>query len=221
MKFRILLLLTAMACAQEPAPAGRYEKGARHFFSGDIKAALVEWDAQVKETPSALPEHWQRGIALYYAERYEDGQKQFEVHRTVNPQDVENAVWHYLCVARLKDTAAARAGFIPVTNDTRVPMKEIHALYSGKGTVEAVLQAAESAAASSGRKLPLCYARLYCGLYYEAQGDTAKAKENLLKAAADFPQGNYMGDTARVHVKLRGWTTAPTPAPAKKAETPP
>lgn len=55
----------------------------------------------------------------------------------------------------------------------------------------------------------LCYAELYCGLYYEALGETARAKELLVKAAAAFPAGDYMGDTARVHVKLRGWTSVP------------
>ena len=35
-----------------------------------------------------------------YAGRYQDCREQFESHRTVNPDDVENAAWHFLCVAR-------------------------------------------------------------------------------------------------------------------------
>ncbi len=43
--------------------------------------------------PGAEPELWQRGLALYYTERFADGQKQFELHKTVNPNDVENRAW--------------------------------------------------------------------------------------------------------------------------------
>jgi len=121
-----------------------FTKGAEYFFAGRIKEALVEWDAQVKEDPSSLAGHWQRGLALYYAERYKDGRAQFEEHQKVNPEDVENAVWHFLCVTKAENVEAARKVYIPITHDTRVPMKEIHALYAGKGTEESVIKPAEA-----------------------------------------------------------------------------
>jgi lipoprotein NlpI len=46
---------------------------------------------------------------------------------------------------------------------------------------------------------------LYLGLYFEALGDVAKAKEHMLKAAKDFQMDHYMGKCAQVHVLLRGW----------------
>ena len=95
-----VMLLPCVVSGQTPEE--RFRKGVQLFFEGRIKESLVEWDAQVAAQPSSLPFHWQRGIALYYAGRYQDGRDQFEVHQKVNPEDVENAVWHYLCVAKLE-----------------------------------------------------------------------------------------------------------------------
>ena len=51
----------------------------------------------------------------------------------------------------------------------------------------------------------LCYAHLYLGLYHEALDHPAEAKAHMLKAAKEFRMEHYMGRTAQVHVKLRGW----------------
>ena len=192
---------------KEKPRASHFEAGVEYFFAGKMKEALVEWDAQVKEDPSSLAGHWQRGLALYYAERYQDGRAQFEEHQKVNPEDVENAVWHFLCVAKLESVEAARKVYSPITRDRRVPMKEIHALYAGSGSVEAVLKAAEAAEERTEAQVNMqrCYAHLYLGLYQEALGKTKEAKEHMLKAAALAPAQSYMGQVAVVHCKVRGW----------------
>jgi lipoprotein NlpI len=206
-RFALILALAVATVFAQEGEASRFSKGAGHFFAGRMKEALVEWDAQVKEDPSSLAGHWQRGLALYYAERYKDGRAQFEEHQKVNPEDVENAVWHFLCVAKLESVEAARKVYIPITRDTRVPMKEIHALYAGTGSVEAVMKAAEEKDERSEAtvKMQRCYAHLYLGLYHEALGKTAEAKEHMLKASALAPAGSYMGQVAVVHCKVRGW----------------
>jgi lipoprotein NlpI len=99
---------------------------------------------------------------------------------------------------------AARKSLIPIEGDTRVPMKEVHELFSGKGSVEAVLKAAETGEGDD-LKNHRCYAHLYLGLYFEALGDEAKAMEHMLKAAKDYQMDHYMGKCAQVHVKVRGW----------------
>jgi len=204
--FAVLLLFCSVVQAQETK--SRYERGYENFFAGRIKEALVEWDAQVKEEPASLPGHWQRGLALYYAERYKDGRAQFETHQKVNSEDVENAVWHFLCVSKIEGVDAARKVYIPITHDSRVPMKEIHALFAGKGTEEAVLKAAETAKEGTPKatlNMQRCYAYLYLGLYNEALGKAEKAKEYMLKAAELAPKESYMGQVAVVHCKVRGW----------------
>mgnify|MGYP006866112742 CR=1 FL=1 len=67
------------------------------------------------------------------------------------------------------------------------------------------LQAANAAADPDDLRNQRCYAQLYLGLYHEALGDAAKAKEHLVKAAGEFKMDHYMGRVAQVHVKLRGW----------------
>jgi lipoprotein NlpI len=93
---------------------------------------------------------------------------------------------------------------IPIEGDTRVPMKQVHELFAGKGTAEDVLKAAESGEGDDLRN-HRCFAHLYLGLYFESLGDDKKAKEHMVKAATDFKMDHYMGKVAQVHVKLRGW----------------
>jgi len=64
------------------------------FARGQIEQSVAAFDRLAAAAPRAMPQLWQRGIALYYAGRYDDCRKQFEAHRTVNPDDVENAAWH-------------------------------------------------------------------------------------------------------------------------------
>lgn len=198
-------LLFAFALRPAGAAKSEMEAGTTAFFAGKIDEALQHWDKQIAADPAAGPHHWQRGLALYYAGKYQEGRLQFESHQLVNPQDVENAAWHFLCVAKLENPEAARKVFIPITHDPRVPMKEIHALYAGKGTAEAVLEAAEKKDHGAALKNQRCYAHLYLGLYHEALGDAAKAKTHLLKAAGEFRQDHYMGKTAQLHCQLRSW----------------
>ncbi len=179
-------------------------KGQKLFFEAKVAESVAAFDKVIELQPEAKPQLWQRGLALYYADKFAEGRDQFETHQTVNTADVENAAWHFLCVARLEGVEGARKHFIPIEGDSRVPMKEVHQLFAGKGSEEAVLKAAENGDESSKRN-QLCYAHLYLGLYYEALKDTAKAKEHMLKAANDYSMDHYMGETARVHLKVRGW----------------
>jgi lipoprotein NlpI len=181
----------------------RQERAALLFKAGKLEAACADFDKANELAPRLVPQNWQRGIALYYAGRFADGRKQFEVHQTVNSEDVENAVWHFLCVVRAENLEAARKALIPIEKDGRVPMREVQRLFAGKGTVEDVF-----AAAKAGEPTPAelrdheFYAHLYVGLYFEATGDVAKTREHILKAASLATPGNYMGDVARVHAVL-------------------
>jgi lipoprotein NlpI len=192
------------AIALDPKAATAYQsRGEANFFLSRFKESISDFDQALAIEPEKKPYHWQRGISCYYAQQFEEGRKQFEEHKTVNPNDVENAVWHYLCVARISGVEKARSALIPMEGDSRVPMKEIYALYSGKASPEDVLRAASAGTPSPARlKDHLFYAHLYLGLYYEAQGDEKQARANILKAASEAIPGNYMGDVAKVHARL-------------------
>ncbi len=205
--FLAFLCLVFTASAQEAAktdPNALFREGVQAFYDAKPKESVAAFDKLISLEPAAKPQLWQRGLSLYLAGDFKGGREQFEVHQTVNSNDVENAAWHFICVARAENLEAARKALIPIEGDSRVPMKEVHDLFAGKGSVEAVLKAAESGEGEA-LKNHRCYAHLYLGLYFEALGDEAKAKEHMLKAANDFRMDHYMGKSAQVHVKVRGW----------------
>lgn len=173
-------------------------KGEANFRLSRFKESVADFDRYLELAPDEKPYHWQRGISLYYAGRFADGKKQFELHQTVNSNDVENAVWHFLCAARAEGIEAARKQLIPIEGDARIPMAEVHRLFSGKGAVEQVQKAADAAPKTQQTSAQF-YADLYLGLYYEALNDKPKTREHILKAAKLAKENGYMGDVARVH----------------------
>lgn len=177
------------------------KRGELHFKLGNFTESIADFDKFIEALPEQSPHHWQRGISLYYAGRFEDGRKQFELHQTVNPYDVENPVWHFLCVARASGAEQAKSKLIPIERDARIPMMQIHALFGGKMKPEDVLAAARQGSAANHDN-QLFYAHLYLGLYFEATGDTKLAREPILKAATDFKAAHYTGDVARVHAAV-------------------
>lgn len=180
-----------------------HQRGGEHFKLGHIEASLKDFDKTIELMPAQAPHDWQRGISLYYAGKYDLGRKQFEDHQKVNPQDVENAVWHFLCVAKERDLDTARKTLIPIRRDSRIPLMEVYALFGGAGSEDAVLKAAQAGKPTNLElKERLFYAHLYLGLYDDITGKAAEAADHLRKAATDYYQDNYMGDVARVHLAL-------------------
>ena len=178
-------------------------RGEAHFRLAKFKESVADFDRFLELAPDRKPHHWQRGISLYYAGRFADGKRQFELHQTVNPHDVENAVWHFLCTARAEGIEAARKKLIPIDGDGRIPMAEVHRLFGEKSTPEAVLAAAAAAPKPNAGEARF-YADLYLGLYYEALGNRKRAREHIVKAAEHAGENGYMGDVARVHAGLLG-----------------
>ena len=200
------------ALALEPKNAFALDRrGDARLKSGQFAAAVADFDAVLALKPELAPEHWRRGIALYYAGKYADGAAQFETHKKANPEDVENAAWHYLCNAKVVGPAKARAQLIAVTRDPRAPMAEVQKLYAGQLKPADVLAAADKLKADTDAgKEARFYANLYVGLYHESAGDPAKRTEHLTAAVEKFKIGHYMWDVANAHL-----------AALKAAEKPP
>ncbi len=187
----------------EPKNADAWQRrGEAYFKSGKIAESISNFDRFLSLRPDQKPYHWQRGISLYYAGRFADGKQQFALHQTVNSNDVENAVWHFLCTARSDGLETAKKSLIPIEGDARVPMAQVHQLFAGKCTPQDVLAAAGAAPAQTPSGEPIFYAHLYLGIYYEALGDDKKAREYILKAAERSKANGYMGDVARVHAGI-------------------
>jgi lipoprotein NlpI len=174
------------------------DRAVASFAAGRVAQSAAEFDELARLVPEQAPYLWQRGIAQYYAGRFRECRTQFESHRTVNAADVENAAWHFLCVARAESLASARAALLPVGPDPRVPMREIYQMFRGTLSPEQVLTAAGT------RPEGLFYAHLYVALYAEAAGDRARTLEHM-KSAADSRYasvGGYMHMVARIHLAL-------------------
>jgi lipoprotein NlpI len=191
----VIALLFVLLAAQ--APQTILNRAVAAFEAGRFAEAADAFDSVAKAVPDRAPYLWQRGIALYYVGRYDECRRQFESHRTVNPDDVENAAWHFLCVARAESPAKARAALLPVGPDPRRPMRQVYQMFRGTATPEAVLAAAGPDPDAQ------FYGHLYLGLYFEALGMNERALQHLTSAAADrFERsGGYMHMVARVHVR--------------------
>lgn len=192
--------LAAVPPLQQPAPSPGVvlDRAIDDFLAGRVEQSVVGFDQVVRLAPTAAPQLWQRGIALYYVGRYEDCRRQFESHRSVNPNDVENPAWHFLCVARQQSPERAREALLPVGPDQRSPMREIYLMFRGDLSPAAVLEAAGTGLSAR------FFAELYVGLYYEAVGNIPLALEHLRAAASDrfAPAGGYMHRVATLHPLL-------------------
>lgn len=174
----------------------RMERARTLFRLGQYGAAAKDFDAVNLMDPAQAPENWERGIALYFAGRYGDARRQFELHQTVNTNDVENAAWHFLCVAKLEGVGVARQRLIPIVGDERPPMRDIHRLYAGLESPDDLVAAATNNPAQAGRTAAF-YSGLYGGLYLDVIGNRARAVTNLVAAARLGPPGEFMADVAR------------------------
>lgn len=192
----LLTVLLSVNLIQSPREV--MAKAVEDFRSGRIEESVAGFDQLARLIPDQAPELWQRGIAQYYADRFRECRDMFISHRAVNPADVENAAWHFLCVARAESPEAARQQILPVGPDARVPMREVYRLFKGELTPAQVFTVAGANPSAQ------FFARLYVGLYLEVTGGVKTGRAQIEMAADEryAKVGGYMHDVARVHMML-------------------
>ncbi|MBI1902102.1 MAG: tetratricopeptide repeat protein [Planctomycetia bacterium] len=186
----------------EPQNADHYDRrGSALFCLGMVQESIADFDRAIELDRRLEKQHWKRGIAYYYAGEFEKGQKQFEAYQTVDDNDVENAVWRYLCMCGTAGRQRAAAEILKIKNDTRVPMMQVYDLYRGAARPDDVLAAVKRDDPGEDElHQRLFYAHLYLGLYYDASGEKRKALEEMEKADK-LVIGHYMWDVAHVHAE--------------------
>ncbi|XP_010259461.1 PREDICTED: uncharacterized protein LOC104598885 [Nelumbo nucifera] len=156
-------------------------RGMELFRQGDVAASLIEFDRAIELDSRQRAYLWQRGLSLYYLDRFEEGAEQFRLDVALNPNDTEESIWCFLCEAQLYGVDEARKRFLELVS-----------------------------AFSNAQGHEYFYASLYAGLYYESQNNPDAAKPHLL-AACQSPYGlrsnDYMASLAKVHRLCRNWST--------------
>ena len=186
----------------DPKSAAAYDqRGSLHFMLGHIGPSIDDFARFIELRPQEAPRHWKRGISYYYAGRWDEWRRQFEAYQTFDNNDVENAVWRYLCMARGQGVAAAQEAILKIKDDMRVPMMTVYALYAGRAQPNDVLDAANAGSPTAEAKnARLFYAHLYLGMYYEVTGDATKAREHIT-TAQQHKIDHYMWNVADVHAR--------------------
>jgi lipoprotein NlpI len=185
--------------------AARNQRGIANFKAAKIAESLADFDAYIEKVPQAAAAHWQRGLTLYYADKFADGVKQFTTSDKAEPEDVENAIWHFLCNARVQGIDKARGEFFKVKADPRgAYMMTIYKMFKGEAKPDEVFKVAESGEGSKDpEQIRRFYAHYYVGMFYEATGEAKKSYDELKTAHDKYPISHYMMDVAAVHLKLR------------------
>lgn len=173
------------------------------YRAGYAEDSLPLFQRVVEHRPERAAHNWQRGIALCTCGRWREGAEQFKTHHDVNPDDVENSAWYFLCIAKTKGIEAARKTVIPSRGDGRQPMMSVLKMLKGEIEPDAVIEAAgANTSAGLSRKRALFYADLYVGLYLDCLGEEKSAAKYLRRSLTHGIDG-YMADTARVYEKIR------------------
>ena len=179
------------------SPSAHIERGMALFAMGKVADSIQAFDQALQLDRSMDASLWQRGIALYYVDRFEDAAKQFEIHHRVNPDDVENSAWYFLCLAKSGQLEEARKRLLPSRGDSRPPLMEVLKVYQGALEPQALAETLEKA-----DPLTQFYGYAYLGWYHEAIGDRELAAKYLKQADATN-RGGYMLRVVKVDLASR------------------
>ncbi len=197
------------------SPSPRHHQRAEILFRlGRFSESVADYSVAARGgEPHDEDSCWERGLALYYAGDQAAGAAQFARYHSVGATDVENGLWHFLCLAEAEGVEKARGALLDYTRMREAPFPALWALYRGEGSVDAVMTAAESGEdLDRGRRL--FYAHYYVGKYYEAMKDFYRAREHVAKALAQsLPY--FMDDCAREDLRRLEARVAEAPAKEK------
>lgn len=173
---------------------------------GDAEASLELFDAILAIDASLSPLLWQRGLALFYKGSYAAGAAQFLNDVTANGNDVEEVVWHHLCLCQLRApefpahaAAHMRApSLLACGFDDRPVMHLVQQLYESGATnpAEGARRLLSSRMTDHGS-----YGRFYAALWLEVVCRDHAAALPLFAAAAEAPTEDFMGRVMRMHAR--------------------
>lgn len=184
-------------------------RGDANFFRANFTEAVADFEKMVELQPDLDTSHWRKGIAYFYAKRYKEAARQFEIYHSFDNVDRENGIWRYLSQTMALGREKAREGLLKYEKDDREPFPDVYRLFSGELSGEEVLKHIHDAKlAPRDREQRLFYAELYVGLndFVEGRKDSAErhlaeAVRNNWGAKAGGGPG-WMWNVGRVHHDL-------------------
>jgi len=178
-------------------------EGMQLFKENKVEDSIQKFDQAEKEVPDLHPFLWQRGLSLYYADRFDEASQQFRDDVHVNPNDVEEIVWDIASQMRLDSSN------FPVKNQLSLPGKDrrpimstVYRLFRGEATEQELALAGHKG--SIGDEF---YALMYLGLFCECRREMDKAASYMRQAiktsyATRRGSGDYMVSLAKVRTCL-------------------
>ena len=144
-------------------------------------------------------------ISDYYVGKFADGRRQFESHKTVNPNDVENAAWHFLCVARLDGIEKAQSACIKIdTTRTRAfPWPRFT-----NSSPDAVPRRPSWKRPRRPRTSAGCTPTSIWAFTTKRPATARRRHDHIRRAAAANVRQDYMHDVAEIHLQRRNWAPA-------------
>ena len=201
--------LTAQIEKSQKAVDLHSRRGDAFFFRGKFSEAVADYEKVVELQPDRDTSFWQKGIAYFYAKRYKDAAKQFEIYHSFDNVDRENGIWRYLSQTKALGRDKAREGLLKYEKDDREPFPDVYRLFAGEITGDDLLEKINEAKITpQQRQQRLFYAELYVGLNEFVEGRLESAETHLAAAvknewgakAGGGP--GHMWHVARVHRDL-------------------
>ncbi len=185
---------------EEGLPGLYHERANQHFRLEKFPEALRDYADSIAAGagPHDADSCWERGLAWYYAGDFDAGRKQFEGYHRADSLDIENGLWRFLCIAEREGVSRAVGTILDYPRKVRPPFPALLALYSGRGSPEAVLaEARVGDPGAAGENERLFYAHYYIAKHLEVRREKAKALEHVEKAL-EHRIGHFMYDCARI-----------------------
>lgn len=179
--------------------------------SGSLEDAVANFD-EAQDLSFGQRYLWQRGVALFYLERYRDAAADL----SRNAEIYETRFDEPATEERVLAAAARRLGG-EETDEEEIVLKEsrpvfriVRDLFDGRVTPDKLSLFSDSDTTDPLRRG--LFAHFYCGLYWEAiEGDVERAKAHMLLAQAraaaqsTFNNNDLSLKLPDIHLQSRGW----------------
>jgi tetratricopeptide (TPR) repeat protein len=196
-KFKLAIILCPSILAIHPMLAVSADgvtadtiilKGMDSYKKGHLKLSMDYFNEAEIIDPGVANRLWQKGLALYNIDKFEECSNQFQRDFNQNPADAEEKIWDILCKSRsirdhTVDSKYIAANIAPATVfDSRWYMRLIYEVFSGKIDPQEAITRSNLSPQSAA----YYYINLYLSFYFDVQGDIKQSKELIQNAMNSY-----------------------------------